>query len=190
MIDDSSNKPVAQARGVQAAPLRLEHSMTAPATVAGAWRPASEPVASYRSRFIRSLGEWQAGRNRFKFYGLTLEERPPRPGLVSEAMTLAAQRTNESPLGYGVGWIVAHEGEDGDYVLVDWWTEGGIVQHHLHGAPRGGRLRHGWPEGAGFCVWELAIACHERTAWIRHVLARADAPDWEGYFADTLEGWL
>ena len=34
------------------------------------------------------------------------------------------------------------------------------------------------------CVWELGVLEHERTAWIRHVLA-PDRPDLAGYLADT-----
>jgi len=35
------------------------------------------------------------------------------------------------------------------------------------------------------CVWELAPLGHERSAWIRHVLAR-ETPDLAGYLADVM----
>ena len=35
------------------------------------------------------------------------------------------------------------------------------------------------------CVWELAPLGHERSAWLRHVLAR-DTPDLAGYLADVM----
>ncbi len=35
------------------------------------------------------------------------------------------------------------------------------------------------------CVWELAPLGHERSAWVRHVLAR-DTPDLDGYLADVM----
>jgi hypothetical protein len=35
------------------------------------------------------------------------------------------------------------------------------------------------------CVWELAPLGHERSAWVRHVLAR-DTPDLAGYLADVM----
>jgi hypothetical protein len=35
------------------------------------------------------------------------------------------------------------------------------------------------------CVWELAPLGHERSAWIRHVLAR-QTPDLAGYLADVM----
>jgi len=35
------------------------------------------------------------------------------------------------------------------------------------------------------CVWELAPFGHERSAWIRHVLAR-ETPDLAGYLADVM----
>ncbi len=35
------------------------------------------------------------------------------------------------------------------------------------------------------CVWELPPLGHERSAWVRHVLA-PDEPDLPGYLADLL----
>jgi hypothetical protein len=34
------------------------------------------------------------------------------------------------------------------------------------------------------CVWDLALQSFERAAWIKHVLLKADAPDFAGYLSD------
>lgn len=36
------------------------------------------------------------------------------------------------------------------------------------------------------CVWELAVLEHERSAWVRWMLA-TDSPDLDGYLADALD---
>ena len=36
------------------------------------------------------------------------------------------------------------------------------------------------------CVWDLRLQSFEREAWIKHVLQKPDAPDFEGYLAERL----
>jgi hypothetical protein len=36
------------------------------------------------------------------------------------------------------------------------------------------------------CVWDLALQSFERAAWIKHVLLKADAPDFAGYLSDRM----
>lgn len=111
-----------------------------------------------------------------KVYGIAASGQGPRPPLVEEVEAIAAGLLPaiEAPGHHGVGWLIAHDGADGDYGLVDWWFGGDMVQHHLHGRAKGdaGPLRHGWPEGGGFCVWELAPCWFEREAWVDTVLRR------------------
>lgn len=38
------------------------------------------------------------------------------------------------------------------------------------------------------CVWDRAVICHERQAWIHHVLANTERPDLDRYLTDLLEG--
>jgi hypothetical protein len=35
-------------------------------------------------------------------------------------------------------------------------------------------------------VWEAAVICHERAAWVRHVLANPAGADLGAYLADVL----
>ncbi|SMF24728.1 hypothetical protein [Pseudogulbenkiania subflava] len=48
------------------------------------------------------------------------------------------------------------------------------------------RDENGWraARSESFCVWDLQVIWHEREACVRHLLT--DAPDMDGYLADTL----
>lgn len=89
---------------------------------------------------------------------------------------------------YGLAYLIVHEGETGDYVIIDWWSDQDIVQHHLYGTPKGhnGALQYRWPPGAGFCVWELAICWFERQAWVETILNKPERPDIEAYLLRRL----
>jgi hypothetical protein len=97
----------------------------------------------------------------------------------------------EAPPG---GWVVLHKGAAVPAYLVAYsWTWGNVVecQAAVAGIPELGAedenpenftvLERPWMG----CVWELAPFCHERAAWIQHVLA-PEAPDLVGYLADVL----
>jgi hypothetical protein len=36
------------------------------------------------------------------------------------------------------------------------------------------------------CVWDLHLLSFERAAWIRHILCKANAPDFRGYLGERL----
>lgn len=146
----------------------------------------------YRLRPVRPLELLRHEGWRLKCYGVSARGGSPSRALIDQAHAIARQSL-PTPAStsdrYGVGWLIIHDGAEGDYVLVDWWSHQDIVQHRVFGAPKGaGPLRAGWPQGAGFCVWELAVCWHERQAWIRHVLARSGQPDIDAYLADLLAG--
>ena len=42
------------------------------------------------------------------------------------------------------------------------------------------------PADSSVCVWDLHLQSFERAAWIKHVLCKADAPDFEGYLAENM----
>ncbi|MCI4066536.1 hypothetical protein MRQ36_29855 [Micromonospora sp. R77] len=90
-------------------------------------------------------------------------------------------------------WSVLHRGADsGAYLLAYTWFWDNVVECRIAVA---GQPALDCPDddpahfvpmtrpGVG-CVWELGVLEHERTAWIRHVLA-PDRPDLPGYLADT-----
>jgi hypothetical protein len=47
-------------------------------------------------------------------------------------------------------FMVIHDGIQGDYVFVGWWSDQNILQHHLYGATKGHELQYPWPPGASY----------------------------------------
>jgi len=142
----------------------------------------------YCPRSVRFLELLEVRGWRIKIYGIARSGDIPSSELVALGRNLASERLPQSavePGHYGVGFVIVHEGANGDYVLVDWWSDQDIVQHHLYGAPKGhrGKLDYGWPAGAGFCVWELAVCCFEREAWLDCALKRSGAPSLDAYLS-------
>ena len=87
-------------------------------------------------------------------------------------------------------FLIVHEGGDGVWSILSWWIGGDMLQTTTYFTPyeQPGLFRH-YPNNSSMaCVWELAVVCHERKAWIEHVLKKADAPDFSGYLNDILEG--
>ena len=89
-----------------------------------------------------------------------------------EATANALLPPSDAPGQHGVGWLIAHQGVDGEYGFVDWWFGNDMAQHHPYGRPRGSHdpLEANWIARAGFCVWELAPCWFEREAWVDLVL--------------------
>ncbi len=89
---------------------------------------------------------------------------------------------------YGTAFLIVHEGTDGVWTLVNWWTGGEILQsltfHTDFNAPTEFQPFRG--EGFVACVWEMAVIVFERAMWIEHILKKARQPDFETYFAQTL----
>lgn len=146
----------------------------------------------YRTRPIRFLEVWEEDGWKVKVYGISAVRERPDPALVDAAKRLASERlprparTDDR---YGAAILIVHEGEDGQYVLVDWWTGENMLHQHVFGAEAGAveGFRYLSPTGLCACVWELHVLHFERTAWIETVLANPDGPDLEAYLARRLE---
>jgi hypothetical protein len=125
-----------------------------------------------------------------KVYALTRTGTHLPPALLDRGKRVAQRRlaiaSRKDLRHHGLAVVTVHEGQVGDYVLVDWWSDNDILRHHNYGAPKGGEMAHQWP-GPGACVWELAIAGFERAAWIEHVLSPPDGPNLGRYLAARMD---
>ena len=147
-------------------------------------------------RRVRCLEPLEIDGWRLKLYGMSLQPEPAPSPLLDQArerIRATLPRPAVTDERFGVGFATLHTGTSGTYLLLDWWVAGGILQHHLFGAPHGDprgseRLEYGWPRGAACCVWEMAVLWFERNAWCRHVLAHPESPDLDAYLDDRLEG--
>jgi hypothetical protein len=89
---------------------------------------------------------------------------------------------------YGTAFLIVHEGTDGVWTLINWWTGGEILQSLTFHTAFDRRTEFQPFRGEGFvaCVWEMAVIVFERAMWIEHILKKARRPDFETYFAQTL----
>jgi hypothetical protein len=90
-----------------------------------------------------------------------------------------------------VGFVGAHDGRGANFVFVDWWANRGRLHHRawLSSKAEPGGLRATGPDDFTACAWNLAVITHERAAWVRHGLSRAEGPDTDAaYLGDLLGG--
>jgi hypothetical protein len=128
---------------------------------------------------------------RLKLYGIAYRSDRPVQALVDAAVAAAQERLPRPAVSddrYGVGFVGAHDGRGANFVFVDWWANEDELHHHawLSSKEEPGRLRAIGPDDFTACAWDLAVLGHERAAWVRHVLARAQGPDLDAYLADRL----
>lgn len=122
----------------------------------------------------------------FKIYGMVGKGKEILPSSVERAKSFV-----ESNVDFGdrakFGFVVMHHGEESMWLLVDWWVED-ILHQKLFNAPidnvedfQDATIGH---ELA--CVWELLVTCHERDAWVKHIMLDPQNADFAAYLEDTL----
>ena len=95
---------------------------------------------------------------------------------------LARSRELEFPT-YDQAFLIVHEGRDGVWSLINWWTGGEMLKCKtfftdfakpdvFEEVPRDGFMA---------CVWELAVISFERLMWVECVLKKSANPDLDGY---------
>ena len=84
-------------------------------------------------------------------------------------------------------FLIVHEAREGVLILLCWWTGENMVETEIYFA----NFEHPSKIESSIyhskqlvCVWELEIFYHERKAWIKHVLSKSTAPDFEAYQND------
>ncbi|HUA28811.1 MAG TPA: hypothetical protein VMC03_07990 [Streptosporangiaceae bacterium] len=150
---------------------------------------------TFTEKYIRADGAIETAGRQVKRYHINAAN-----GQISEGIQKAANEflpkllpkpDGETPPG---GWAILHKGAGVPAYLIAYsWTWVNVVECRaaVAGVPELGCddedpenfkiLDRPW---AG-CVWELAPLCHERAAWIRHVL-QPGLPDLDSYLADML----
>ncbi len=111
--------------------------------------------------------------------GSTLDTARFEPGVAAAVAVLPQPAA--TPQRPGVGVLIRHQGETGDYVVLAWWA-------NVNELPIKVWLR----DGAAFrpargdesvCVWDLDVLWREREAYVATVLADPTAPDLDAYLA-------
>jgi hypothetical protein len=127
---------------------------------------------------------------KIKTYGMAPADGVPRSELVRAARTRAAGVLPDRPdrVGaFGVGFLIVRDGADGCLALVDWWAHLDELYQCVFTAPAD-RPQALEPQLTAVIggVCELEVLAHERSAWLRHVLANPAGRNIDAYLTDTL----
>lgn len=145
----------------------------------------SEP---YTPRPVRYLELAEQDGWRVKVYGISVHDKTPDDALVDAAIDHAFDQLPTPPTAdnrHGVAILIVHEGNDGIWLLLDWWFGQDMLKHRLFSSP--------YDDPYGFedisdsrtmaCVWELSVFAFEREAWVETVLANEAGPDLDAYLS-------
>lgn len=141
-------------------------------------------------REIVKVRDWQ-----IKVYTITNRESFGSQQALStvrnELPQLLAKAINSPLATYKVAFLIVHEGREGLWVLLNWWSDGEMVETQMNFIDKH-QLQNitssPYATRSLVCVWELEVFIHERQAWINHVLMQAKEPDFAGYLQDVLGG--
>lgn len=143
--------------------------------------PQEDPYAPRPTRLhqlIRPAG-WT-----LKLYGISYGRRAVDERLLTAASSAAATvlPAADKPDVFGIGFVIAHQGQHAEWVLIDWWQAGGILAQRIVSRPYGSDdpLAQAPPHLLA-CVWELRITTFERDAWVKFVLAQPSRPNFSAY---------
>lgn len=142
-------------------------------------------------RPIRFLDLWESAGWRLKVYGIAHGRAMPRPELVASARRLAQDQLPLPAITanrYGAGFVGIHDGRGANFVFLCWWSQENELHHRVYCSPsdQPDRLIEQAPDGAKACVWDLAVLCFERQAWLDAVLRNPAGPDLDQYFSTRL----
>lgn len=148
----------------------------------------------YKKRPVRFLHLAEYRGWRIKVYGIRYEvggsEVEPDPQIVKmaqEAMLAHLPQPAVNDTRYGIGFLIIHQGQDRNWLLLDWWYDQEILKQYLFSSPL--------HEPAAItpaehdllaCTWELAVHGFERQAWIETVLNNDHGPDIDAYLSRRL----
>ena len=143
----------------------------------------------YGRRPLRFLELWTVEDWRLKVIGIAYGHETPAPGLVEAAKRVAADHLRTHPTRhahYGVGFLGIHDGRGENQVFLDRWINENELIHTYWVSPKHEPARLIVPDMSdhnSVCVWDLAVQCFEREAWVECVLANPRGPDVEAYLA-------
>jgi hypothetical protein len=146
----------------------------------------------YQSRPLRFIELWHVDDWRLKVIGIAYGRETPDPRLVDAAKRVAAQYLRSHPTRhahYGVGFLGVHDGRGENQVFLDRWINENELMHEYWVSPKHDPAQLVVPgdDHNSVCVWDLAVQCFERQAWLDCVLANPAGPDVDSYLARRID---
>ena len=149
----------------------------------------------YQPRPLRFLELWQLDDWRLKVIGIAYGRETPSTELVEAAKRIAADhlrmnRTRHTT--YGVGFLGVHDGRGENQVFLDRWINENELVHGYWVSSKDEPARLVVPDADhnSVCVWDLAVQCFERQAWVECVLNNPRGPDVDDYLARRIRADL
>jgi hypothetical protein len=148
---------------------------------------------AFTERYLSTPGPIEVAGRKLKRYHVNVDDAPIEDAIETAAYGFLPRllpALDDTP---PAGFVVLHRGRDAAYLNAYSWVWDNVVECRtaaagipLLGCPdedptHFSPLARPWIG----CVWELPPLAHERTAWVRHMLA-PDVPDLAGYLADAL----
>lgn len=156
--------------------------------------PVIDLQGPYRTRPVRFLHVTEHDGWRVKVYGIRFRDAdgPDEPdahivALAKQAVLSRLPQPASTDMRYGVGFLIVHQGQDRNWLLLDWWYDREILKQRLFSSPIAAphAVTPAEPDLLA-CTWELAVHGFERQAWIDTVLNNPAGPDLEAYLATHL----
>lgn len=142
----------------------------------------------YSKRPIRFLETWQPDNWRIKVYSIAYQRNLAHPRVVALAKERFIPHLEEAKDHYHIGFLGVHEGRGANFIFLDYWTNENELIHLVYASSKENpaEMTYLTPDGLIACVWDLALVCFERQAWLEHVLANPNGPDLEAYLSARL----
>ncbi|MEP3891561.1 MAG: hypothetical protein ABJN69_13965 [Hellea sp.] len=148
-------------------------------------------ISAYKPRHFIFDRIWECGGVKFKAYLVTIDSSHAVPTeMIDNAksyidLTLPAIRQQEG-CDHGLGYVVLHMGEMGNWLLIHWWAYEDIALRMLASSELGNTVFKSEDHRRFHaCVWEHVVIDHERNAWVDK--AMSDTGHEERYLQDRLD---
>lgn len=150
----------------------------------------NDQFRNYQERHITFHEQVAAGNWVVKIYTISpkasFESEEVLKSVKSKLPTLLEEASNH----HHSAFLIVHEGTDGVWSLVNWWTGREMLRTKTYftSFQEKERLSLLPANGSLACVWELPLINHEKNAWVKHILKKPSQPAFEDYYQDFMEG--
>lgn len=151
-----------------------------------------QPVFSVcERRPVRFMELWDVAGWRIKVYCIAHGQPTPGSQLLNAGRSVAEgllRGRSTANTHYGVGFLGIHDGRGENQVFLDRWVNENELLHDFWVSPKSdpASLTRPGNDHNSVCVWDLAVQCFEREAWLATVLRNPAGPDLEAYLASRL----
>jgi len=142
-----------------------------------------ELSAPYHKRPIRFLNLECVGEWTIKCYSISFKNEYASEKQIQAARDRIPEWLLQAELTryphYKIATLIIHEGRDGCFAIISWWTGGNMLQLFAYIADEQvpDQFHLISDKGIVSCVWEMAVLWFERNAWVRKVLMQPESPD-------------